>query len=317
MAMRRLLPGAAGDERRLDAGDPRGLSGIGAAGIDRVMRIDVRDLATWIDSRCPADGLWTHSMPKLFSFALAFTLLALPVDGFAQVKSSAREERSTAADDPSELYARFERELKRALADADPIATALLVSFPLRINLADGGRIDIGNAAALQTHFELAFPSSVRAAIVESDSRRGFIAGRFLMADGTLWLDRIDHGNGPRLRVAIVNVMRQGPSTVAYPRLMYACETIKHRIVVEQTGAEEYRYRSWNLPAFPPATPSLQMTGSASWEGTAECGHATYAFKRGDTRIDLSEPGCGKNNWPEGQLTVTINDEPAGDWMCE
>lgn len=260
-------------------------------------------------------------MTRIGVFAFALLGLAAAGGGHAQYKSSASNDppATPAVDDEAALYARFERELKGALADADPIAAALLVSFPLRVNSGDGGHLEIGNAAALQTHFGLVFTPSVRESIaaIEAGGAPEPIGERYLMADGTLWLDRIDHGNGPRFRVAIVNSTREESAAAAYPRLVYACETIKHRVVVEQTGVEEYRYRSWNLPTFPPAAPSLQLTGSADAEGTGECRHAVYAFERGDTRIDVSEPGCGENEWPEGQVSVSIKGEPAGDWTCE
>jgi len=255
-------------------------------------------------------------MNQSHAVALAGLLLALANSGLAQATSDSGAQ-APAADDAA-LYARFNVELKRALADSDPIATALLVSFPLRVNGVGGSRIDIGNAAALQAHFALAFTPAVRASIAAMDTGGApeALGERYLMADGTLWLERIDHGNGPRFRVKIVNSTGGGSAT-DYPRLVYACETIKHRIVIEQTGVEDYRYRSWNLPSFPPATPSLQLTGRADAEGSGECRHATYAFERGDTRIDVSEPGCGENDWPEGQISVTIKGKPAGDWSCE
>ncbi len=258
-------------------------------------------------------------MNSSHAFALAALLLAAASPGVAQVKSSAGEEPAAPATDDAALYARFVSELKSALADADPIATALLVSFPLRINGADGSRIDIGNAAALQAHFALAFTPAVRESIaaIDSGGAAEALGERYLMADGTLWLDRIDHGNGPRFRVAIINGTREESAAAAYPRMVYACETVKHRIVIEQTSVEDYRYRSWNLPVFPPAAPSLQLTGSADAEGTGECRHAIYVFERGDTRIDVSEPGCDENDWPQGQVTVTIKGQPAGDWACE
>ncbi len=253
--------------------------------------------------------------------ALWFLSLAAASPGMGQTKSSANNDApATAATvDEAALYARFERELKRALADGDPVATALLVSYPLRVNGADGSRIDIGNAAALQAHFDLAFTPSVRESIaaIQPGGAPEPLGERHIMADGTLWLDRIDHGNGPRYRVAIVNATREESAAAPYPRLAYACATVKHRIVVEQTGIEDYRYRSWNLPNFPPDAPSLQLNGTSDAEGTGECRHAIYAFERGDTRVDVSEPGCDENDWPEGRVTVRIKGKPAGDWACE
>lgn len=258
-------------------------------------------------------------MYPLRLFALAALLLTAAIPVHAQVKSSNADDPPAAANDDAELYARFVGELKRALAAADPVATALLVSFPLRVNDGAGSRIEIVNAAALQTHFALAFTPSVRETIaaIEDGGSPELVGERYLMADGTLWLDRIDHGNGQRFRVAIVNATREEAAAAAFPRLVYACETIKHHVIIEQTGVEDYRYRSWNLPAFPPAAPSLQLSGSADGEGTGECYHAIYTFERGDTRIDVSEPGCGETEWPQGQLTVTLKGEPAGDWACE
>lgn len=258
-------------------------------------------------------------MKRPIILALATLLLAGANYGHAQGKSSRPAEPAAAASDDAALYARFERELKVALAAADPIATALLVSFPLRVNGSDGSHIEIANAAALQAHYGLVFTPSVRQSIAEAPSggEPEALGERYLMADGTLWLDRIDHGNGARFRVAIVNGTREESAAAGYPRLLYACETVKHRIVVELTGIEDYRYRSWNLPSFPPAKPSLELTGSADSEGTGECRHAIYAFERGDTRIDVSEPGCGESEWPQGQIAVTIKGQPAGEWACE
>lgn len=218
-----------------------------------------------------------------------------------------------------ESYQRFERELRSALGAADPVAMALLVQYPLRINTGGGGAIELINASALQARFAEAFPPALRAAVAKSDAQSApeRMGERYLLANGLIWLDWIDHGNGGRFRVAVVNALPGGADDSGYPRLAYACESIKHRIVVDETADGDYRYRSWNLPKFPPAAPSLELNGHAEREGRGDCGHNLYTFERGDTRVQVSEPGCGETEWPQGSIAVEVNGKAVGDWACE
>jgi hypothetical protein len=233
----------------------------------------------------------------------------------APIRAAAQE-----SDDPYPhvaRYQRFEREFRSALANADAAAMALLVTFPLTVNEDTGAAIQIANARALQARFDEVFPPHLRERVNQSkvNTEPDRIGERFLIADGAVWLELVEH-QGPLFRVVVVNAAgRDGHRRAG--RLLYACETPKHRIVIDQLDGDENRYRAWNLPHFPPDKPDLELRGSSDVEGRGGCSHTIHSFVSGDTRIVVAEPGCGEDDWVHGDLSVEIKGKPAGDWICQ
>lgn len=228
---------------------------------------------------------------------------------------------AVAEDDPYphvQRYQSFVSELRLALERADPAAVALLTRFPLAVNLPGQTSLEIPNARTLQARFAEVFTpalrQSVQTAELEAPERLG--GEQFLLANGLLWAEIVEHENGPRFRLAVVNVPGEAPEP-SYPLLKMVCETPKHRIIIDQTGAEQSRYRSWNLPRALSDKPDLEMTGVSSSEGTGPCRHPVHTFERGDTRITVSEGGCRPDEWPENNVVVEVKGKLAGEWGCE
>lgn len=225
---------------------------------------------------------------------------------------------AVAEDDPYphvQRYQVFASDLKLALERADPAAVALLTQFPLTVNLPGQTSLSIPNARTLQARFGEVFPAALRQRVQGVDLVPDPMGERFMLANGLLWAEIVEHGNGPRFRLSTVNV--PGDAAAAWPQLLMVCETPKHRIIIEQTGEEQSRYRSWNLPRALTEKPDLEMSGVSSYEGTGECRHPVHTFERGDTRIVVSAGGCREDEWPENDVVVEVKGKVAGEWGCE
>lgn len=227
---------------------------------------------------------------------------------------------ATAEEDPYphvQRYKVFASDLKLALERADPAAVALLTQFPLTVNLPGRSSIGIQDASTLQARFAEVFTPGLRKHVLEAEMQAPERLGgeNFMLADGLLWAEIVEHGHGPRFRLTVVNV--PGEAAAAWPQLKMVCETPKHRIIIEQTGEEQSRYRSWNLPRALTEKPDLEMTGVSSYEGTGACSHPVHTFERGDTRIVVSEGGCREDDWPENDVVVEVKGKLAGEWGCE
>ena len=223
-----------------------------------------------------------------------------------------------AEDAEAQRYLDFVAELKLALKRGDPAAVALLVQFPLQVNQPGETHLEIADARTLQARFAEVFTPELRqrvqSAELESPERIG--GDDYLIADGLLWAGIVEHQHGPRFRLRTVNVPGEAAAPV-YPLLQMVCETPKHRIIVEQTGAEQSRYRAWNLPRALTEKPDLEMVGTSSIEGSGPCAHPLHTFERGDTRIVVSDGGCREDDWPERSVLVEVKGKVAGEWGCE
>lgn len=204
---------------------------------------------------------------------------------------------------------RFDSALNTALRAQDAAALALLVRFPLRVNQANGGRISLDNAAALQSQFEQVFSPSVRAAVTRQKPESLFCKadGGVMYGDGEVWADRVDVGAARQFRVTTVNVpagaaASKAPAAAAAAaeaKPLLACSTDKVHVVIDGRDNAAPRYRSWNKPHAPPDAPALELVGKADGEGTGSCFHRIWRFCSGNVEYVLSEPGCGPNT-PKG-----------------
>lgn len=254
----------------------------------------------------------------LAAMLLIPALLALPTGAPAQGKSSRPQATAAPAEETDAAsFARFESELKSALQSADPAAMALLTRFPLRVN-GDGGSLrELLNASALQQEFDQAFPEWFRKEVLAAPSSNVERSDMVGIANGLIWAERVSTDNGMRYRLRTINTGRSTRTGAAQPQLVYACQTPKHRILVDSSNDEAFRYRSWNIPGFPPQKPDLEMSGSVDFEGRGECAHRVFTFERGDTRIIVTEPGCGESDTPVGSLEVQIKGATAANYSCE
>lgn len=218
-------------------------------------------------------------------------------------------------------FLRFDSALNAALEAQDATALALLVRFPLRVNHADGSRISLDNAAALQSRFAQVFGPAVRAAVTRQKPETLFCKadGGVMYGDGEVWVDRVDTGRGEQFRVTSVNVPAAAApakgqaapaaaAAAAQPKPLLACSTEKFHVVVDGREDAAPRYRSWNKPHAPPDTPAVELVGKSGGEGTGSCFHRIWRFHSGNVDYVLSEPGCGPDtpNGAQAELEVLI-----------
>lgn len=218
----------------------------------------------------------------------------------------------------------FDASLRAALKNGDPSALALLVKFPLGLQDADGSSIAITDAATLQSKFDLAFPQSVRDAILKlkpTDLWCNYVQA-FYHGDGVqMNIEQVDVGASKEFRVTSVDrIPSSNPLTNADRQIRFVCHTPKHRILIDQTGTEKLRYRAWVKPHTFPDKPDMEIgTGTETLEGSDICGHAIWTFKNGKTQYQVSELGCTDGSEPKGSIgsvEVTVGDKPAETLWC-
>lgn len=213
-------------------------------------------------------------------------------------------------------FLRFDSALKAALEQQDAAALALLVRFALRVNQADGSRVSLDNAAALQSQFAQVFGPAVRAAVTRQKPDTLFCKpdGGVMYGDGEVWADRVEAGRGRQFRVTTVNVpagaaAAKAPAAAAAaaePKPLLACSTDKVHVVIDGKDDKAPRYRSWNKPHAPPDAPALELTGKAGGEGTGSCFYRIWRFRSGKVEYVLSEPGCGEGVPKGGRAELEV-----------
>lgn len=201
-------------------------------------------------------------------------------------------------------YLAFDRELRAALTKQDTLAMAFLVKYPLRIN-EDRGSYSLNDPAALQSHFQEAFPASVRAAVMDQKPEGFFCNAEGVMyGHGDVWVDRTAVGYA----IKVVNL----PDTASAPapKIDFVCNADKHRIVIDsQSGA--VRYRAWDRPRAVSDKPDLEITaGKAGFEGSGPCAYQVWTFSRGATQYRVSglggcSPASDQSPDARGMLEVT------------
>jgi hypothetical protein len=224
-------------------------------------------------------------------------------------------------------FEQFSRELIGALSRRDATAVALLTAFPLRLNFCDGSSVALENETALQNRFDEAFPAWLRSEVDKlakaNDDSTVWGGDEVGIAHGLIWTKRVGRQHAARYRVRIVNVCqdRGREQARSLPRLLYACETEKHRIVIDADKSDMPRYRAWNKPRFLPDPPDITMRGTADILGTSGCAHSTWSFVQGKTRIAMEELKCtaGTDGPPDdarAQLVVLTDGKPQKMWWC-
>jgi hypothetical protein len=217
----------------------------------------------------------------------------------------------------------FDKELRMALSRQDVAAMALLVRFPVRVNHADGSKISLNNAAALQTRFAEVFPPSVRSAVLNQKPEEIFCKYTGIMyGNGAVWIEAVEGAVTPRYRVTAINLPAVDTQTAAHKTstLEYVCDAEKHRVVIDSDASGKVRYRAWNKPRFLTDHPDMEATaGTKSLEGTDACTQAIWSFRKGNTEFVVRELGCTDGAEPAGttgELAVLVDGRPQQRWWC-
>jgi hypothetical protein len=218
----------------------------------------------------------------------------------------------------------FDASLRAALKNGDPSALSLLVKFPLGLQDADGSSLAITDAATLQSKFDLAFPQTVRDAILKlkpSDFWCNYVQA-FYNSDGVqVNIEQVKVGEAKEFRVTSVDLIpSSNPLAKSDHQIRFVCHTQKYRILIDQTGAEKLRYRAWVKPSTFPDKPDMEIdTGAETVEGSDICGHSIWTFKNGKTQYQVSELGCTNGSEPKdsvGSVNITIGDKPIETLWC-
>ena len=184
----------------------------------------------------------------------------------------------------------FDRDLRAAIEHRDTARLALLIDFPLRIN-DDGGSFFLHDARSLDGEYERLFPEPIRRAILASThdtiwcNYSGIVYG-----EDRVWVDVTDKG------IFLASVNLPSPKTHAPAKKQgvdLACHTDDLRIVIDRSGDDSRRYRTWKLSGSLSEKPVIEIEkGTGAFEGTGPCSHMEWNFKGPQGSILVMEPGC-------------------------
>ncbi len=215
----------------------------------------------------------------------------------------------------------FDSELRTALSKRDKAALALLVSFPLRVNHADGSATSLVDARALQTRFDLVFPPAIRSAVLDQELESLFCKFTGVMyGGGAVWIGLMGKDESQRYRVTTVNLSAGGNGPAGDdPRLEFICDASPQRIVIDTLPGGKLRYRSWTKPKPLAGRPDTELSpGVMRLEGTSPCTYTSWTFESRDAEVSVSELGCTEGPPPPGatgSLAVTAGGEER-TWWC-
>src|SRR5690242_10210636 len=86
---------------------------------------------------------------------------------------------------------RFTREVIAALERKDAVAMALLVRFPLKVNLPDSTTILIADEYTLKQRFDQVFPPAFRKYVLDTEKagsgENGWAGSGYMLEHGAIW----------------------------------------------------------------------------------------------------------------------------------
>jgi len=187
----------------------------------------------------------------------------------------------------------FDRELRKALSEQNPTATAMLMHFPFQVNYPDGSSISLINAQALLTRFAEIFPPKVRSAVLDQKEPEVMGEQGIVYGHGVLWVKKIlqtpyneqqDAEKTIKYGIDVVNLPDKGVAIKnSSSKLEFTCDTMKHRIVIDSDVTGKIRYRSWNKLHWVTDNPDMEIShGVRDVLGTAPCSIYQWTFNKGD-----------------------------------
>ncbi len=255
--------------------------------------------------------------------ALVFAFLLVPLFSSAQTTHlNANCDLAIFGAKSTKGFRSFDAELRAALAKPDPVAMALLVEYPMRVNEPTGGTYSIDSGEALRDHFPSIFTPQVRKAV---ETQR--------LSDLSCYGDQgIGYGNGQvwveltkvGWAVSAVNVdYGRNTDQRSVPEIEYVCRTEKHSIMVDLEPNNVLRYRAWDAGHSILGKPDLELTGGkAQFGGTGVCAVPFWTFKSGPYSYEVDGAiGCYNSNHPPpqdatGNLTISRHGEVVSSTWC-
>lgn len=207
---------------------------------------------------------------------------------------------SGGANDREELL-RFDSELRTALSAGDVASTALLVSFPLRVN--DSGTIFLADARTFQARFAEVFPPSIRKAVLETEPEQVLCFWRYdstMYGLGEVWVSRVRQGAFQRFAVVAVNV-NAAPIPLS-PQLDFVCNGDLYRAIIESNSDQSARLRTWEQPRLLTDVPDIDISGGEMrLEGSGSLTYRVWEFHDRDTKVVVTD-GVDFESSPPGAL---------------
>ena len=223
-----------------------------------------------------------------------------------------------------QAFLAFDKIFRTALRNQDAEMLASIVEFPLSLNYGPGDSILLGTPAALQNHFQEAFPPFIRDTVLKENPDQVKCSYDGIMyGNGDVWAEPL---SGPkpsetRYRIVAVNLPAKKTETPVSRkgRVDYICDTKGHHVVIDEPSGDAPRYRSWNKPHTVLDTPDMLInTGAHTIEGSGLCAGDMWKFKTGDTEFDVYPLGCTDGSEPsnaKGALQIVIKGElKQTDW---
>ncbi len=218
--------------------------------------------------------------------------------------------------------ARFDDELRQALTTGHHLQLLPLIDFPLRLNFANRGTIQIADAQALMSFYPMIFPAELKAKILNyKRAEIGCLPQGVMYGPGELWLRPIALENNQltyRL-MAINEVNDESKLDSEADEVKMICETSYHRIVIDEQQNTP-RYRAWNKPRSLTLAPDLEIKqGLSDYEGTGPCTSSIWNFTSGSTSLQMSEisPCSAEDSTrARGNLEIFIQGKSAQTLIC-
>lgn len=213
-----------------------------------------------------------------------------------------------------EGFLQFDRELRDALARQDPVKTALLIDFPLSVNVPGQGSISISDVGTLEARYSEVFPSAVRRVVLEQNLGDLFCNDSGIMyGNGTVWIGVTEQAYG----VKTINLPRSNGHRAS---AVMTCNAEQRRAAVDLLKNGTLRYRVWDRPHSLLGDPDVEVVGGTTRvEGTGACASRYWTFQRGGSEFTLSTLGCPPESTPppegaRGHLTISRGGQTERSW---
>jgi hypothetical protein len=259
----------------------------------------------------PDRGLTSRHMARL---AVSLVLAACVTVPFAESQPGRLSDAcvSRFGAEAASSFPAFDAELRGALANSDPVAMAMLIKYPLRVNEPGGGSYSITGGEYLRRHFQEVFTPEVRNA-VDEQSISGLVCKEdqgIRYGHGELSVERTDGGWS-------IKSVGPDPSSAPLKRtasaVVFVCRTRKHRILIDVDPDNVYRYRSWDSGHSVFGPPDEEVSGGKqASEGSSICAVPVWRFRSGPVVYAVSgKLGCYEESdtpppGATGDLMVTV-----------
>ena len=259
-------------------------------------------------------------MSSFFLLAAVISLLVTNVGYSQDARLGASCDLSILGASETRSFLGFDQELRSALSKQDSAAIALLVQFPLRINDSNGS-YSLNDPAELQSRLQEVFPTAIRTVVLNQQPATLFCNYSGIMyGKGDVWITRTNHGYA----IQVVNLpqVRGNEERRTGPKLEFACQTEKSRIVIDVDVTGARRYRAWTKPHPPTGEPDLEISkGSKGFEGMGVCAYPFWTFSTNTTTYTIRGIGCYSDSdqppkGARGMLEVSVADKPRARSWC-